>query len=637
MHHQAETRGSGRGLRCFVIVTVAVVFGLLRAQGALAAPSTLEELREMSLEALADIEVVSVFKRPEPLGSVPASAYIITAEDIRRSGAMTLPEALRLAPNLIVAQRSANEYAVSARGFNLYQLSNKLLVLVDGRSLYSPLHAGVFWDEQQIMLEDVERIEVISGPGGTAWGANAVNGVINVITRTASDTQGGLAALDGGTSDSRGAFRYGGKLGNVGAWRAYGLGLEMGETSTASGSGRGDDWQGRQAGFRTDSVFGANELTVQGDLYENSMAFDGTNAGGNLLGRWTRELSPNSSAMLQGYYNRAEREALGVNDVLETFDLEGRHSFQAGERHSMVWGGGYRTTREKFDNRLNIFVLDPVEDDIQIANLFAQDSIAVASDLTLTLGLKYEHSSYSGGEFLPSARLAWQVTDAHTLWGAVSRTVRTPSRFDRELEARPLLLPAEEGFGSEELVAYEIGYRGDPSDRASVSATLYHHDYDDLRVLTTTDSGSLQFGNAQNGSITGVETWGSFRVNPRWRLMAGLNVLRKDLELDPEASQIALYQHQGSDPEHQLFLRSSFDVSDTVEFDAIVRWVDSLTDPEVPEYTGLDLRLGWRVTETVELSLVGKNLLDPQHPETGTEAERGEIARSVYLGAKWRF
>ena len=640
MQQEANDGGRARrrrARRLAAAVGSALIAAVTSAQASGAVAPTVEELRGLSLEALANVEVTSVFKRPEPLSSTPASVYVITNDDIRRSGATTLPDALRLAPNLMVAQRDANAYAVTARGFNMVQLSNKLLVLIDGRSIYTPLHAGVLWDEQQVMLEDVERIEVISGPAGTAWGANAVNGVINVITRKSSDTQGGLAALDVGTSDSRGAFRYGGKLGESAAWRAYGMGLAIGETKALDGSGRGDDWQGRQAGFRTDASAGANEFTLQGDLYDNSMDADATNAGGNILGRWTRRLGADSAVSLQGYYTRATREQPGLEESLDTFDVEARHNFRAGERHHLVWGGGYRTTREKFDNRLNIFVLDPVADTIQIANLFAQDSIDLAPDLTLTLGLKYEHNSYSGGEFLPSARLAWNLSERHMLWGAVSRAVRTPSRIDSELQAPPILEAAEDSYGSEELVAYELGYRGRPSDRSTFSASLYYHDYDELRVLTTTESGALQFGNAQQGSTAGIETWGSYRVSDRWHVTAGLNVFRKDLDLDPEASQVALYQHQGGDPEHQVFLRSSFDITDDVEFDAILRWVDSLPDPEVPEYTALDLRLGWHVTDRIELSLVGKNLLDDQHPETGTLAERGEIARSVYLGAKWRF
>lgn len=638
---QVDIVANRPGARLSGLLTAWVALALsvsLPAPGALAStPALVEDLRSLSLEELANIEVTSVFKRAEPVSHTPASAYVITREDIRRSGALTLPDALRLAPNLMVARMNSRDYAVSSRGFNTYQLSNKLLVLIDGRSIYTPLHAGVFWDEQQVMLEDVERIEVISGPGGTVWGANAVNGVINVITRSARDTQGGLAAVDAGSYESRGAFRYGGALGETGAWRGYGMGLQTGETETPSGVGRDDGWQGRQAGFRTDWGSGGDDFTVQGDLYENTYDPDGTNSGGNLLGRWTRDLGADSSLTLQGYYNRSLRQIPGLKDSVDTGDVEARHNRRIGDRHKLVWGAGYRYTREVFDNDLNIFVIEPEADSLHIANVFAQDSIALTEALELTLGVKYEYSSLSGAEPMPSARLAWQIDERHMLWTAVSRAVRTPSRIDRELEAPGILDDAGDDFDSEDLIAYEFGYRGRPADRVSVSATLYYHDYDDLRVLTINEDGRLQFDNAQSGSTHGLEAWGDYRVTDRWRLAAGINVFRKDLELEPGATEIAINQHQGNDPEHQLFLRSALDITDDVELDAVLRWIDSLPNPDIDAYTALDVRLAWQATERVELSLVGRNLLDSEHLETGTEGERGEIPRSVYLGAKVRF
>ncbi|HEY9568830.1 MAG TPA: TonB-dependent receptor [Thalassobaculum sp.] len=598
---------------------------------------SVEDLRALSLEELANVEVISVFKRPQTLSRTPASVYVITRDDIRRSGALTLPEVLRLAPNLMVARMNSRDYAISSRGFNTFQLSNKLLVLIDGRSVYTPLHAGVFWDEQQVMLEDVERIEVISGPAGTVWGANAVNGVINVITRSSHDTQGGVAAVEGGSYQSRAAVRYGGSLGEIGAWRGYAMGLQTGETETSSGIGRDDGWQGRQAGFRTDLGVGRDEVTVQGDLYENTYDPDASNTGGNLLGRWTRDLGADSSVTVQGYYNHAVRQTPGVHDSLDTLDGEVRHNRRLGRRHQVVWGGGYRFTRETFDNDLNAFVLNPESDSLHIANLFTQDSIALTPAVQLTLGLKYEYSSVSGGEPLPSARLAWQVNDRHMLWTAVARAVRTPSRFDRELELPGLFEAAGDDFGSEELISYQIGYRGQPTDRLGLSATLYYHQYDELRIITVNENGLLQFDNAQSGNTRGLEAWGDYHVNNRWRLAAGLNVFRKDLDLDPDAVELALNQHQGNDPEHQIFLRSSFDVTDDVEFDALFRWIDSLPNPDIPEYAALDLRFAWQATERVELSLVGRNLLDSEHVETGNADEHGEIPRSVYVGAKLRF
>jgi iron complex outermembrane receptor protein len=604
--------------------------------GRASAPSV-EQLRNLSIEDLANIQVTSVFKRPEPLSRTPASVYVITREDIRRSGARTLPEALRLAPNLEVAQLNARSYAVSARGFNAFQLSNKLLVLIDGRSIYTPLHAGVFWDQQQVMVDDIERIEVISGPAGTIWGANAVNGVINVITRNAHDTQGGLARLDVGTPNAGGAVRYGGKFGDNGAWRAYGLGSNFGQSLKSNGDGEGDDWENRQGGFRADWGGGENSFNLQGDAFRNPGAGDATNSGGNLTGHWTHNLGPDSSFTLQGYYDQADRDVPGASDRLRTFDIEARHNFRAG-RHQLVWGGGYRFVRSEFPITSGIFVVTPSRENISIANLFGEDSIALLSDLTLTLGAKVEYDSLSDTELMPSARLAWQIADDHMLWGAVSRAIRSPSVIDQDLNAAGVLQKADDSFQSEKLIAYELGYRGRPDQRSTLSVTIYYHDYDDLRVLTVSPTtGLLEFGNEQTGFTYGLETWGDYRITQWWRLMAGVNLIHKHLQLGPTATTIALDQHQGNDPSYQLFLRSYLNLTDDLEFDATVRRIDALPRPAIPSYTALDLHLGWQVTERVQLSLVGLNLLDSQHPETGLPTERGEIPRSVYVSTRVKF
>jgi iron complex outermembrane receptor protein len=620
------------------LFAAALALALALGGGAVAQdPPTVEQLRVLSIQELADVQVYSVFRRAEPLHRTPASVYVITREEIRRAGARSLAEALRLAPHLEVARRSARDYAVSARGFNYYQLSNKLLVLVDGRSLYTPLHAGVFWDQQQVMLDDIDRIEVISGPGGTAWGVNAVNGVINVITRDARETVGGLASLELGTSESRAGARWGGELAGGGAWRAYGLGARVGETVTAGGDGRGDDWDGGQVGFRADWGAGEASLKLQGDLYRNSGADDITLDGGNLIGRWLRRRADGSSLLLRSYFDLARRDSPGVRDRLETFDVEGVHSFRLGD-HQLVWGGGARFNRNEFVNRTNSFRLDPEREDIYLANLFLEDSVAVGDSLVVTAGAKVEHSSYTGAELLPSLRLAWERSDTDFVWAAVSRAARAPSRIDRDLQAPGILEKAGESFESERLVAYELGYRGRPGERTSFSLTLYHHDYDDLRVLEIPPAtGRLRFGNAHSGTIQGVEAWADYRASARWRLAGGADLIDKDLELEPGAVPIALEQHQGDDPEYQAFLRSSFDLSADLELDLVLRRIGSLPAPEVPAYTALDLRLGWRRGDGLELWVAGRNLLDSQHAETGRPEERGEIVRSGSFGVRARF
>lgn len=629
-----QTRSRRRTVTVTSLAALAVVTISATALGA-ATPSV-EDLRLLSIDDLANIEITSVSKRPEPISQAPASVYVITSEDIRRSGVTSLPDALRLAPNLQVARLTSQSYSVSARGFNSYQASNKLLVLIDGRSVYTPLHAGVYWDQQQVMLEDVDRIEVISGPGGTLWGANAVNGVINVITRHSADTQGGLVSTQYGTVDQRGALRYGGRLGENGSYRVYAQDLERGPMVRSNGNSATDAWDNEQGGFRVDKATLNNNFTFQGDVFDNAIDLGGHNRGGNLLARWTHQLGAGSSLELQTYYDRVERTLPGLLDSLETFDVQAQHSFKPDEDQQIVWGGGFRSTTDEFANRLNPFVLDPETDTIYLSNVFAQDSIKLDPTVTLTLGTKFEHSSLSGLEYLPSGRIAWQFAQDHMLWSAVSRAVRTPSRIDRDL-VFPGVLERASDFESEKLMAYELGYRGQPTTETSVNVTLFLHDYGDLRVLGLAPNGQLMFDNKMEGQVYGVETWGDYRVRPWWRLSAGFTLMQKNLDLKPGATQIALDQHMGNDPDHQFSLRSSINVFNDVDFDVGLRSVDDLPNPRIPSYLQLDVRVAWRVAPDLELSLSGFNLLDDRHPETGQPTERFEVPRTVLLAARWRF
>ncbi len=623
-------RSGGRRSRTAAAVALVLAGPLGTAQA-----QSVEELRGLSLEDLAGVEITSVSRRPQPLSEAAAAVFVITSEDIRRSGAVSLPEVLRLAPNLEVARINAQAYAISARGFNSFQAANKLLVMIDGRSVYSLLHGGVFWDQQQVMLEDIERIEVISGPGGTLWGANAVNGVINIITKRAAATAGGLVSPYLGSHDSGVGARYGGALGDLGAWRAYGLGFRRGDTTGPDGHDAGDDWGGRQAGFRIDLGNPGNGGTLQGDLFDNSIDAGGSNSGGNLLGRWQHQLSERSAVELQAYFDYVDRDAEGVSDWARTFDVQAQHNLAWSERHQLVWGGGYRQVEDEFENDLNPFVLEHPHDTIRLGNLFVQDTIALQDDLSLILGIKTEYSSYTEFDYLPNARLAWQVSDTTLLWAAVSRAVRTPSRIDRELTAPGVLAPGSD-FDAEELIAYEVGYRGRPSAATSLSVSLYLHDYDNLRVLAVSDSGLLVFDNAMKGYVYGVEAWGDRKVADWWRLSAGVNLLDKDLDLQEGALETALDQHQGNDPSYQLQLRSHMDLSQHLQLDLALRAVDDLPDPSVPDYLAADARLGWRVNQDLELYLAGFNLFG-DHPEAGARATRNEVPTSVLAGARWSF
>ncbi|MGE0646618.1 MAG: TonB-dependent receptor plug domain-containing protein [Alphaproteobacteria bacterium] len=615
-------------------IRIAIIAAMATAPAvAVQAQDDLDELRDLSLEELGAVEITSVSKRPEPLSRAPAAVYVITSEDIRRSGAVSIPEVLRLAPNLHVARLNSFTYVITARGFSGTDASNKLLVMIDGRSVYTPLHGGVFWDTQHVLMDDIERIEVISGPGGTLWGANAVNGVINIITRRSADTQGGLVNLGLGTTDRNADARFGGSIGNELTYRAYATAYERNNTALADGSSAQDDWDGLQGGFRADWNGEDDLVTLQGDLYNNTLDGGGRNSGNNLIARWNRDLGDGSAFQIQAYYDEANRWVPSLSDSLTTYDLQGQHTFSLG-RHQVVWGAGYRVTDDEFVNELNTVVLTPQSETIQLANLYAEDSVALSSDLTFTFGTKLEYSSYSGLEYLPSARLAWQATDTAMLWSAISRAVRTPSRLDRDLAAPGLAIPAPD-FESETLIAYELGYRGQPMTDTLLSVSLYYNDYDEMRTLELSPAGGLpvQIGNGGEGHVYGVEVWGEYRVQPWWRLSAGFNALRKEFRRKTGSTDISNLQSAGNDPDYQFQVRSYMDLPENMELDLGLRSVDDLRNPKVPGYVELEARLGWRFSDDLEISLVGLNLLHDHHREIGT----AEARRSLYLSARWRF
>ncbi|WP_158284636.1 TonB-dependent receptor [Azospirillum sp. TSO35-2] len=598
------------------------------------AAQTVEDLSTLSIEELGSVKVTSISKRPEPLSDAAAAVYVITAEDIRRSGATSLPEALRLAPNLEVARLNSAGYSVSARGFNSPEAANKLLVLVDGRSVYSPVASTVFWEAVNVPLADVERIEVVSGPGGTLWGANAVNGVVNVITRPAGATQGGLVELGYGTRERTGTLRYGTRVGDT-ALRGYITGFDRGSSHALAPDDRTtDDFGGSQAGFRFDGAGngGADRYTLQGDLYRNHTDWlDTTLRGGNLLGRWTRTLDAGSSLQVQAYYDRQDRDYLVATDDLQTFDLQAQHNLTVGDRHQVVWGAQYRLWRSAFRSLVN-FRFPDEQATISLGSLFAQDEIALSPGLKLTLGMKAEYNSYSGLDLLPNLRLAWRVADGHLLWTAVSRSVRTPSRVDRELSAPGLLDPAPE-FRSERLTAYELGYRGQPSANSSLSLSGFYNVYDDLRTVNLTNGGlPLMLRNDMEGTTYGVEAWARYSLTNWWTLHAGGNWLHKNLRLKPGASDLSNFQAAGQDPAYQLQLRSQMTLTPEVEFDATLRRVGRVAASNVPAYTEADLHVGWHVTPSVELALFGRNLLHARHLEgydPSNNPPRG-IGRTIY-------
>jgi iron complex outermembrane receptor protein len=618
-----------------------VSFVLPATAMATAAPS-LRDLSDLSIDELSRIQVTSVSKRAESLAQSPAAVYVITADDIRRSGAATLPEALRLAPNLYVARVSSQAYTISARGFNSVNASNKVLVLIDGRSVFTPFFNSVFWDQQEVMVADIERIEVISGPGGTLWGANAVNGVINVITRRAEDTQGGLVDAKLGDFMQRVAGRWGGTMGAAGHYRAYALGYDQGHTTRPDGASAQDDWRGRQAGFRADFAPAGADATVQGDVYENIVESPhGRRSGGNLLGRWTRALD-NGNVNVQAYYDQQDRSDDGLQggssvEQVRTFDLQLEQDLVFGP-HQIVWGAGQRTWRDRFTNTANPFVLQPESQTVSLTNLFAQDELSVARDLKLIFGAKLEYSSFSHLAVMPAVRLGWQATPRDYLWAAISRAVRPPSRLERDLTA-PGVVETSPTFQAEKLIAYEAGWRSQPAPQLNWSVNLFYNDYSDLRTTSLNDAGGfpVHFGNDLEGHDYGLEAWASWSPLPWWRLSPGVSLLHKDFHLKPGGSDISGIQTSlGHDPGHQIFLRSYMDLAHDVELYAGIRQVGELEDIGVSSYWEADLRLGWRATRNVELSLVASNVLHVRHAET-SQPPVLDIPRNVYAGVRWTF
>lgn len=597
-------------------------------------------LADMSLEQLAEVIVTSVTRREERLADAAASVFVINAEDIRRSGAASLPEALRLAPNLQVARIDAHQYAISARGFNS-STANKLLVLIDGRTVYTPLFSGVFWDAQQVMLEDVERIEVISGPGGTLWGANAVNGVINVITRTARDTQGTLVAAGAGNLTQRAAARTGGALGEDGHYRVYGQIFDRAHSERENGSRARDAGQTGHGGFRADFGSDAERLTLQGDGYRGRIEqVPGKReiSGANLLARWDQRLANGSSLHLQTYYDHTERDHPGVfREKLDTFDIEFNHALQPAVGHKLIWGGGYRYSRDRVGNSAALAFL-PAERDLKQGNLFIQDQIVLRYDLDFTVGLKAESNPYTGFEYLPNLRLAWRPGRNSLLWSALSRTVRAPARIDRELfiPGNPdVAIAGGPNFRSEIANVFEIGYRAQPTQAVSYSVTAFHHDFDRLRSVEATPIGGV-LENRIAGTVSGIEAWGSYRVSEAWRLSGGLVEMRRNLQREPGSADVRGLAALGNDPERTLMLRSAFDLTLRHELDFTVRHVGALPDPAVPSYTAVDARVGWRPSPDIEVSLSLQNMFDAGHAEFGSAATRSEFERSVFLKLLWR-
>ncbi len=612
---------------------------------------SIEDLRSLSIADLADIDVSSVSKISQPLAEAPAAVFVITHDMIVRSGATTVPEMLRLAPNIQVYRMNANEYAVTARGLNgssqAQNFANKLLVLIDGRSVYTPLYSGVYWDMQGVLPEDVDRIEVISGPGATLWGANAVNGVVNIITREARQTQGLYASAQGGAFERAAGLRYGGRIGDSIAYRVYARANDIDQTKTVSGLDGGNGWRRLQGGFRIDWTppDAADAVTVQGDVYDgrrNQLEGPGEDfSGANLLVRWTHQAENGNELRVQAYADSAGRRSRDGDDAsrfrVHTFDLDVQHTIPFGDSDTLVWGGDLRASRVRIVSGPPLEFV-PARRTLWLGSVYAQNTLALTDRLDVATGLKLEDDPYAGTSLLPDVVLSWRPRDNAMIWGSVSRAVRSPTPFDtdvREYFGGILYLQGNADFRKEKLTAFELGTRLQPSDKVSFSISGYYNLYDDLRSVEFSPTLlPLTWGNKLEGDTYGVEIWGSYRPFDWWRLSASLNLFGDDFRTDPGASAILGSEQLGADPRRQASLSSSITLDEGITIDAHLRHIGALPEPHVPAYTELDGRIGWIIGRNVQLSVIGENLLHDDHQEYPGGAV---IPRQVRVGLQWWF
>jgi iron complex outermembrane recepter protein len=641
-----------------------------------------KDIMDWDLERLMQIQVTSVSKRPEKLSDAAAAIYVITNEDIRRSGATSIPEALRLAPGLEVARQDSHTWAISSRGFN-DEFANQLLVLIDGRSVYTPLFAGVYWDVQDLVLEDVDRIEVIRGPGAALWGANAVNGVINITTRPAKETQGVLVSGGAGNEERGfGTVRYGGKLGENAFYRVYAKYFSRDDSALPNGDDANDNWSMWRGGFRFDwEATEENLFTLQGDYYTGELNqtvlvprltapyFEFLDdevqvSGGNVLGRWNHKFSDTSELSFKAYYDRTERDRVVFAERRDTFDLDLQHRFQFLGWNDIVVGLGYNITSDELENTFAVS-FDPAERTDSLYSFFVQDEIEVIRDrLRLTLGTKVEHNDYTGWEVQPNARLSWSITKKQTAWFAASRAISTPSRAEDDIRINRTVFPpgvfgpvpalvsqfGSRNMDSKELIAFELGYRIQPHDRATLDVAAFYNIYDRQRSIEpgtpTPQAGPpphvlipFTINNLIEGEVYGAELASSFQITDWWRLRVNYTAWSIQLHKKNGSNDPALEGAEDDSPNHQVGVRSMMDLPANFELDLGFRYVDALQNRDVPAYTALDARIGWRPNKHWEFSIVGQSLFNvhkefaPSYIQTQTT----EVETSVYGKITFRF
>ncbi len=623
---------------------------------------------DMSLDQLGDIQVTSAAKKAQKLSEIAGSVYVLSNEDIQRSGITNIADALRLVPGVQVAKLDANKWAVSIRGFNDI-FSNKILILMDGRSVYSPFFGGAYWDTIDTILADIERIEVVKGPGGTLWGANAVNGIINIITKSASQTQGAhLSVLAGNEETGTLSLRYGGELSEGTHYRVFVKGFEKDAAENGA-----DDWRMGRAGFRVDSqIDQQHRLSVQGNVYsgnsgEHAVAgfgalitpiaeFDSTTdvLGGHFKIDWHYDIDHESAIDVQAYYDRTEREHFYITDYRDTFDLDFQHRFKTFWQQELVWGVGFRYLSDKTEAGTVMSSTRPERED-QIYSAFVQDEVSLIEEkLLLTFGSKFEHNSYTGFEYQPSARLLWKPLQQHSVWGAVSRAVRVPARMEEDMILRRAMFSSTLGLDirgnakmdSEELLAYELGYRF-ISERLSLDLSLFYNDFDQLRTIEVGPTLSVggvnlltrETANQLKGEVYGAEISASWQLTDALRLVGSYSYIQMQLHLDATSMDSTEEGDEGDTPHHQANLRSIWDVTDAVQLDSTIRYVSAVDNnaraqkPGVPSYITMDVRLAWQVANAVNLAFVGQNLFGHHREFRGStvDTQATDVETSLYF------
>lgn len=645
------------------------------------------DVTAITLEDLMDLQVTSVSKRAQKLADAAAAIFVITQDDIRRSGASSIPEALRIVPGLEVARIDENKWAIGSRGFN-GRFDNKLLVLIDGRSVYTPLFSGVYWNVQDVMLEDVDRIEVIRGPGATLWGANAVDGVINIITKPAKLTQGGMVTVEAGTEERTAeSARYGGKIGDNVYYRAYTKYSDWDSSVGPTGANASDGWHALRGGFRVDSTPSrADSLTIQGDLYRSnfgetltvpslsapySRTFPnaGKYSGGNILGHWNHAFS-RSSTSLQVYYddtNTADNSLFTDHEAV--YDVDFQHDLHLGESQDFVWGLGYRSIQDTNGSSFTVS-LQPNHSRLNQYSGFVQDEVSLFDKrLRVTLGSKFEHNDFTGFEVEPNVRFVGILSKNQSVWAAISRAVRTPALTEEGLQLNEAVVPpgappffsplpviesifGSRQFRSEDLLAYEVGYRVQATSTFSADIATFYNSYTNLRSaepgtpfveanpVPTDVVVPFVASNKMGGKTYGAELFGDWRVIPKWRLLASYSYLQMGIRKNSDSLDPTADNPDGASPRHQWYVRSSLDLPMHLEQDLTVRYVDRLSSLNIPSYYSLDAQLGWKPIAHLELSVGGQNLLNKRHVEFIPEFINTiptRVARTFRGTITWRF